>query len=74
MFDKFSALENVLRKHSSEPTAAAFSGRGQSLGGSMQPQTPRNGDSEASLFNLDPQMKKLLYFVGAYLLFWYLSK
>ncbi|KAH9081744.1 thioredoxin-domain-containing protein [Lactarius deliciosus] len=69
------ALENALRKHSSESTPAAFSGRGQSLGGSStQPQTSRDGDSEASLINLDPQVKKLLYFVGAYILFWYLSR
>jgi hypothetical protein len=75
MFDQFSALEDALRKHSSESTAAAFSGKGQSLGGSStQTQTSRNDDSEAPLVNLDPQVKKLLYFLGAYLLFWYLSR
>jgi len=75
MFDQFSALENALRKHSCDSTSAAFSGRGQSLGGgsSAEPQEPRNNDSEA-WFGLDPQVKKLLYFLGAYLLFWYLSR
>jgi len=69
------ALEDALRKHSSESTAAGFSGRGQSLGGSStQPQTSRNDGSEAPLVNLDPQVKKLLYLLGAYLLFWYLSR
>ena len=75
MFDQFSALEDALRKHSSGSTAAAFSGQGQSLGGSStQPQTSRNDNSEAPLINLDPQVKKLFYFLGAYLLFWYLSR
>ncbi|KAI9460494.1 thioredoxin-domain-containing protein [Lactarius psammicola] len=69
------ALEDALRKHSSGSTPDAFSGRGQSLGGSSaQPRTSRNDDSAASWVNLDPQVKKLLYFLGAYLLFWYLSR
>jgi len=68
------ALENALRKHSSGSSPSAFSGRGQSLGDSSTQPQPRNDDSEASLVNLDPQVKKLLYFLGAYLLFWYLSR
>jgi len=69
------ALENTLKAHSSGTTSAAFSGKGQSLGGSStQPPTSRNDDSEGSLVNFDPQVKKLLYFLGAYLLFWYLSR
>ncbi|KAF8506797.1 thioredoxin-domain-containing protein [Russula emetica] len=69
------ALENAIRKHSSESTSAAFSGRGQSLGGSSAaPLPPRNDGSVAPLVNLDPQVKKLLIFFGAYLLFWYLSR
>lgn len=69
------ALENALRKHSSGSTSAAFSGKGQSLSGSStQPPTSRSDDSEGSLVNFDPQVKKLLYFLGAYLLFWYLSR
>jgi len=69
------ALENALRKHSSGTTSAAFSGKGQSLGGSStQPPTSGNDDSEGLLVNFDPQVKKLLYFLGAYLLFWYLSR
>jgi len=71
------ALENALRKHSSgQGSGSSFSGRGQSLDSSTQPQpqTSRNDDSEAPLVNIDPQVKKLLYFLGAYLLFWYLSR
>ncbi|KAH9982793.1 thioredoxin-domain-containing protein [Lactifluus volemus] len=72
------ALDNALRKHSSGSTPlatpAAFSGRGQSLGGSSASQPAQDNGVEAPLINLDPQVKKLLYFFGAYLLFWYLSK
>jgi len=65
------AIESALQKHSSGSASAAFAGRGQSLGGSSgAPPPPR---LEAPLVNLDPQVKKLLYFFGAYLLFWYLS-
>lgn len=61
--------------HSSESASAAFSGRGQSLGGSSAaPSPPRNDGLEAPLVNLDPQVKKLLIFFGAYLFFWYLSR
>ncbi|KAI9512488.1 thioredoxin-domain-containing protein [Russula earlei] len=68
------AIENALGKHSSGSTSA-FSGKGQSLGGSSAaPQPPRNAGVEAPLVNIDPQVKKLLYFLGVYLLFWYLSK
>jgi hypothetical protein len=69
-----SALENAVQKHSSGSTPAAFSGRGQSLGSSAGPPPPRNDGPEAPLVNLDPQVKKLLIFFGAYLLFWYLSR
>jgi thioredoxin 1 len=70
-----SALENALKKHSSGTTSAAFSGKGQSLGGSSAAPPPsRNDGLEAPLVNIDPQVKKLLYFFGAYLLFWYLSR
>jgi len=66
------AIESALRKHSSGSTSAAFAGTGQSLSGpSADNQSPRLG---APFVNLDPQVKKLLYFLGAYLLFWYLSR
>ncbi|KAN0124866.1 thioredoxin domain containing protein [Russula decolorans] len=68
------ALENAVRRHSSESTSAAFSGRGQSLGGSYAGPPPRNDGLGAPLANLDPQVKKLLIFFGAYLLFWYLGR
>ncbi|KAH9997752.1 thioredoxin-domain-containing protein [Russula compacta] len=68
-------IENALRKHSSGSTSAAFLGSGQTLGGSSTAAPPsRNDGLEAPLVNLDPQVKKLLYFFGAYLLFWYLSR
>ncbi|KAI0278169.1 thioredoxin-like protein [Russula aff. rugulosa BPL654] len=72
-----SALESAVRRHSSGSgsTSAAFSGRGQSLGGSSAAAPPpRNDGSEGPLVNLDPQVKKLLIFFGAYLVFWYLSR
>jgi len=69
------ALESAVKSHSSGSTSAAFSGRGQSLGGpSAAPPPSRNEGLEAPVINLDPQVKKLLYFFGAYLLFWYLSR
>jgi thioredoxin 1 len=69
------ALENAVQRHSSGSTAAAFSGRGQSLGGSSAaPPPPRNDRFEVPVINLDPQVKKLLIFFGAYMLFWYLSR
>jgi len=73
--DQISAIENALGKHSSGSDSASFSGRGQSLGGSSAA-TPAPGNAawEAPLVNIDPQVKKLLYFFGVYLLFWYLSR
>lgn len=66
------AIESALQKHSSGSTSTAFSGRGQSLGGPSTAPSPPH--VEAPLINIDPQVKKLLYFFGAYLLFWYLSR
>ncbi|KAI0308120.1 thioredoxin-like protein [Multifurca ochricompacta] len=69
------ALENTLRKHNSGSTPSAFSGRGQSLGDSpTTPQRSQNDGAKGSLVTLDPQVKTLLVFLGAYLLFWYLSR
>jgi thioredoxin 1 len=67
-----SAIESALQKHSSGSASASFTGRGQSLGGSSEANPPPR--LEAPLVNLDPQVKKLLYFFGAYILFWYLSR
>ncbi|KAI0304574.1 thioredoxin-like protein [Russula brevipes] len=68
------AIENALQKYGSGSSSTAFSGRGQSLGGSpTAPAAPRNNGLGALFADLDPQVKKLLYFLGAYLLFWYLS-
>ncbi|KAI0274972.1 thioredoxin-like protein [Gloeopeniophorella convolvens] len=71
------ALENAIRKYSSDTPSAAFSGKGQSLGisssSASQPSRSFAG-ADGPLTNLDPQVKKLLFFAAAYLLFWYLSK
>ncbi|KAE9398482.1 thioredoxin-domain-containing protein [Gymnopus androsaceus JB14] len=64
------ALEAAIRKYSSGSTGSAFSGKGQTLGGGEADVAKPSG----SLFSsLDPQVKVLIYLLGAYLLFWYLS-
>ncbi|KAL0572922.1 mitochondrial thioredoxin [Marasmius crinis-equi] len=73
------ALEDALRRHSSGSSSGAFSGQGQTLGGGS---TASNvgGDAQgpgdglfAQFNNLDPQVKMIIYLIGGYLLFWYLS-
>lgn len=65
------ALRAAVREHSSGTAGAgAFSGKGQTLGGSS---TEPSG-TPASVVNLSPQAKVFLYFIGAYILLWYLSK
>ncbi|KAJ3880805.1 thioredoxin-domain-containing protein [Lentinula edodes] len=66
-------LRAAIVKHSSGAAGSgAFSGKGQTLGsggggGDM-------AESSSSLFsNMDPQVRVLLYLLGAYLVFWYLS-
>jgi thioredoxin 1 len=64
----YSAVESAIRKYMAP---GAFSGKGQTLGGS-------NGGGDAAppidvLGGLDPQVKTLLAIVGVYLLFWYFS-
>jgi len=70
-----SALENALRRHTSGSGSGAFSGKGQTLGGSSS-NTSRNPgpQTEGRPFeNLDPKVKILLGLIGAYLLLWCLS-
>ncbi|KIK70670.1 hypothetical protein GYMLUDRAFT_210022 [Collybiopsis luxurians FD-317 M1] len=65
-------LEAAIRKHSStsSDSTGSFSGKGQTLGGG----SADVAEPSASLFsNMDPQVRVLLYLLGAYLLFWYLS-
>ncbi|KAF9469846.1 thioredoxin-like protein [Collybia nuda] len=72
------ALEEAVRRHSGNTPSSAFSGKGQTLGG-----TPASVDmtdikgtvnqATTKVTNLDPQVKVLLGLAGAYLLFWYLS-
>ncbi|KAJ4485139.1 thioredoxin-like protein [Lentinula lateritia] len=66
-------LRAAIVKHSSGAAGSgAFSGKGETLGsggggGDM-------AESSSSLFsNMDPQVRVLLYLLGAYLVFWYLS-
>ncbi|KAJ3892872.1 thioredoxin-like protein [Lentinula edodes] len=66
-------LRAAIVKHSSGAAGSgAFSGKGQTLGSGGG-----GGDiaeSSSSLFsNMDPQVRVLLYLLGAYLVFWYLS-
>ncbi|KAI0049256.1 hypothetical protein FA95DRAFT_1571322 [Auriscalpium vulgare] len=67
-----SGIETALRKHAGSPSAAtstpaAFTGKGHTLGG---PSTSAPVIDTSAVTNLDPQVKKLLLFVGAYLIFW----
>ncbi|KAF8832063.1 hypothetical protein HHX47_DHR1001050 [Lentinula edodes] len=71
--DTFRGLRAAIVKHSSGAAGSgAFSGKGQTLGSGGG-----GGDiaeSSSSLFsNMDPQVRVLLYLLGAYLVFWYLS-
>ncbi|KAG7099642.1 hypothetical protein E1B28_001468 [Marasmius oreades] len=75
------ALEDALRRHSSGSSGSttAFSGRGQTLGGGPAPPDVA-GEVQAGVNgllgtfnNLSPQQKVLIYLLGGYLLFWYLS-
>ncbi|KAF5388597.1 hypothetical protein D9757_004686 [Collybiopsis confluens] len=66
-------LEAAIRKHSSPSAGSsdAFSGKGQTLGGES---AEVSREPSASLFsNMNPQVRVLLYLLGAYLLFWYLK-
>ena len=68
----FRALESTLKAHCAAGATGAFSGKGQTLGGTS---TPRAASSTVAtgLTNLDPQVKLLLGLIGAYLILWYFS-
>jgi len=70
-----SALENALRRHASGSGSGAFSGKGQTLGGSSSNTSGNPGpQTQGRPFeNLDPKVKILLGLIGAYFLFWCLS-
>ncbi len=69
-----------MRRHStSSSSGAAFSGKGQTLGGAPAPvdlgyeaNNVANGLA-ATFANLAPQVKVLLGLLGVYLVFWYLG-
>jgi thioredoxin 1 len=66
----YSALESGVRQFSDGSAgAAAFSGKGQTLGGA----TPPAPSPAAGVTKLDPQVKILLALIGAYVVFWCLS-
>ncbi|KAK7064114.1 thioredoxin-domain-containing protein [Favolaschia claudopus] len=73
-------LESTLRRHaSSSATTTAFSGKGQTLGGSSAPidvsrEASATLNKAATQFTkLDSQFRILLALVAAYGLFWYIS-
>jgi len=75
-----SGLENTLREYAGSPTPGAsggtpaFSGKGHTLGeSSSSNSTGPSLPAITGLTNVDPQVKLLLGFVGAYLVLWYLS-
>ncbi|KAK7058440.1 mitochondrial thioredoxin [Paramarasmius palmivorus] len=58
--------------------SGSFSGKGQTLGGGSTPAAPAaagagGGDLASKFNNLDPQVRILIYLLGAYLVFWWLS-
>ncbi|KAF8956064.1 thioredoxin-domain-containing protein [Flammula alnicola] len=76
-----SALEGTLRKHAAQSTSStsAFTGKGQTLGGSPAPpdvagEVKQTLDKASAGFtNLDPQLKVFLGLGALYLVFWYIS-
>ena len=68
------ALESTLKTHSTGGGGTgAFSGKGQTLGGSSAPQANPATTVATGLTNLDPQVKVFLGLIGAYLILWYFS-
>ncbi|KZS92880.1 thioredoxin-domain-containing protein [Sistotremastrum niveocremeum HHB9708] len=63
------SLESAVAKYSTSSSGSgpAFSGKGQTLGGSV-PSAPK--EHAEAIINLDPQAKLLLGLVGAYLVYW----
>lgn len=82
---KYSALEAAISKHGSgsSSSAAAFSGKGQRLGGGSEPSDLTGearravGNATAGVSgtwgNLDPQLKVFFGLLGLYLMFWILG-
>jgi len=75
------SLESALRRHSSgSASTSAFSGTGQTLGGSKAPldisreASATFNKATSKVAQLPEQLRVLLAFVGAYAVFWYLSK
>ncbi|KAJ6519963.1 thioredoxin-domain-containing protein [Mycena sanguinolenta] len=75
-------LESTVKRHASGSTAttSAFSGKGQTLGGSSGPvdvsrEASAALNKAASQFtSLDSQFRVLLALIAAYAMFWYLSR
>jgi len=71
-----SALESTLQKHAVVSTSTAFSGKGNTLGGSpAAPDVVGDGTETlnkifAGFTQLDPQLRVLLGLIGLYLVFW----
>ncbi|KAF5368334.1 hypothetical protein D9758_002223 [Tetrapyrgos nigripes] len=77
------ALQAALEKHAVSSSSSVFTGKGRTLGGDSAPLGAREvkddlsrglnraGQSFEAAFS--PQTRVLLYLLGAYLLFWYMS-
>ncbi|GJE87699.1 thioredoxin family protein [Phanerochaete sordida] len=66
-------LQATVRRHASgSSSTSAFSGKGQTLGGSPAPSAPEM-PGVGWFSKLDPQAKVLLGLLGAYFVFWMLS-
>ncbi len=72
----FRALEDALRRHSSGGASGSggFPGKGHTLAdGNSTAGTGAGGRGVAAFQALDPQVKVLMFLLGGYLVFWYLS-
>lgn len=67
-----SGLEDALKRHSAG-SSGAFSGKGQTLGGSSTSNSSNSLANDAGVVNLTPQAKVLIGLVGLYVLLWYFS-
>ncbi|KAJ6621226.1 hypothetical protein B0H10DRAFT_2019305 [Mycena sp. CBHHK59/15] len=74
-------IESALRRHSGRSgSSSAFSGKGHTLGGAPAPvditaEAKYTLNKAASrVTNLDSQFRVLLGLIGAYIMFWYLSR
>ena len=74
IYNIYSALEITLKKYATGSTGgAAFSGKGQTLGGTPSGTSPSTNAGSESILNLSPQAKVFLGLIGVYAVIWYFS-